>query len=65
MKHGYPSSNHRSLQVWIEPERHAALRRALKQLCLDHNTTLKDLVLEALDDLLRKYTTNESTTHAD
>lgn len=61
----YPSAQYRPLQIWIEPERHAMLRRALKQLCLDHNTTLKDVVLEALDDLLRKYTTNESTSHAD
>ena len=65
MSKPYPSAQYRPLQIWIEPERHAILRRALKQLCLNHNTTLKDLVLEALDDLVRKYATNESTTYAD
>jgi len=52
------------LQIWIEPTRHAEVRRALKLLCVEHNTTLKALVLEAIDDLLRKYLINESTTNA-
>ncbi len=64
MSHSHPSRQYRPLQIWIEPTRHNEVRRALKLLCLEHNTTLKALVLEAIDDLLRKYSINESTTNA-
>lgn len=65
MSHSHPSRQYRPLQIWIEPTRHTEVRRALKLLCLEYNTTLKALVLEAIDDLLRKYSINESTTNAD
>jgi hypothetical protein len=46
-----------ALTVWVEP----ALAKQLKQLALDENTTVQTLVVQAINDLLAKRTSKQSS----
>jgi hypothetical protein len=50
-----PSSSYQALTIWLEPRENQRLMRALKVLAALQERTLKQLVTEALDDLLAKY----------
>ena len=50
-----PSRSYKPLMIWLEPAEHLRLKPALKILAIRQNRTLKDIVVEALDDLLTKY----------
>jgi hypothetical protein len=50
-----PSRSYKPLMIWLEPADHLRLKPALKILAIRQNRTLKDIVVEALDDLLTKY----------
>lgn len=50
-----PSRSYRPLMIWLEPAEHLRLKPALKILAIRQNRTLKDIVVEALHDLLSKY----------
>src|SRR5436190_18041 len=49
------SKSYQAITIWLEPAEHLRLKRALKMLAVTQDRTLKDLVTEALRDLLAKY----------